>query len=92
MVIGYRSTLGTQSNRRGIGTTVTLTQDDLTLIQELPGGTSYCSSHEPLLSFGLGESASPFCNLDIHWPSGRRQTLRGVAADQSLVVFEGDAE
>lgn len=83
--------VGTQSNRQGIGTEVTVLQTGEKWVSQLPGGTSYCASHQPLLVFGFGESAQP-CDVEIRWPSGRRQTLTGVTVNQRVTVFEGDAE
>jgi hypothetical protein len=39
------------------------------------------------LHFGLGSETS--VDLEIHWPSGLRQSLKGVAARQILVIKEG---
>jgi len=79
--------IGADCNRRGIGVKVTLTQGNLKLVQQLPGGTSYCSSHEPILHFGLGESAEA-CDALVEWPSGQRQVIRQLAVNQVLVVRE----
>lgn len=83
--------LGSSSNRRGIGVTVTVTQSGRRRTQQLPGGTSYCASHEPVLVFGLGDSSEP-CHVAIHWPGGARQDLDAVLPDQRLLVRECDAE
>jgi hypothetical protein len=82
--------IGADCNRRGIGVKVTLTQGDLKLVQQLPGGTSYCSSHEPILHFGLGQSESD-CTALVEWPSGRRQAIRQLPVDQTFVIRESDA-
>jgi hypothetical protein len=79
--------IGADGNRRGIGVKVTVTQGDLKLVQQLAGGTSYCSSHEPILHFGLGESGTA-CDALVEWPSGRRQQIRQLAVDQILVIRE----
>jgi hypothetical protein len=79
--------VGQASNRRGIGVQVTLQQGSTQLVQQLPGGTSFCASHEPALDFGLGESDQP-CSLIIHWPSGRTQERKGVAPNQKLILIE----
>ena len=78
---------GTTCNRRGIGTRVTVRSGKTTWMQELAGGTSYCSSHEPVLVFGLGPSTEP-CSLEIRWPNGIRQSMENVAVDQSLLLSE----
>lgn len=79
--------IGRQSTRTPIGLRVTLHRGDQTLMQELAGGTSYCSSHEPVLIFGVGDSSEP-CNLDVRWPSGMVQRIENVALDQTLTLLE----
>ena len=79
--------VGRASNRRGVGSRVVVTAGDRTSVQELVGGSSYASSHQPLLVFGLGDHAEP-CSVQVLWPSGREQRLDGVAVDQKLVVRE----
>ncbi len=74
-----------KANRRGIGTRVTLKQAERVLVQELAGGTSYCSSHEPALIFGLGD-VSTSCELEIRWPDSTIETLTEIPVDQSLQV------
>jgi hypothetical protein len=82
-------TVGTKSNRDGIGAKVTLT---------LPGGahpwrlvhtgSSYCSQSELTLTFGLGDLAKAD-NLEVVWPSGQVDRLGPVAANQTVTVQEG---
>jgi len=82
---------GRGNNRRGIGVRVTVTQGTRRIVQQLPGGTSYCAGHQPFLFFGLGKSSEP-CNVEIEWPGGARQRLPAVTPDQMLLVREADAE
>jgi len=83
--------IGQESNRSGVGAVVTVEQGDLRLTQELPGGTSYCASHEPVLYFGLGESDAA-CKVTVRWPSGRIQELTDVRTDRTMTLFEAQAE
>ncbi|HET6425903.1 MAG TPA: CRTAC1 family protein [Planctomycetaceae bacterium] len=83
--------IGSDCNRRGIGVKVVLKQADRQFVQQLPGGTSYCASHEPVLHFGLGASTTP-CELAVVWPGGKRETLSAVAVDQDLVIREASAQ
>ena len=78
---------GTSSNRRGIGVRVTVRSASRTRIQQLCGGTSYAVTHQPVLVFGLGKDDGPL-TVDVAWPSGKQQTLKGVAVDQELLVEE----
>ena len=81
------SFIGRASNRQGIGTRVTLRIGDEEWMRELAGGTSYCSSNQPVLAFGLGNRNKP-CDLTIRWPSGKRQLISGVVLDRTLVLVE----
>ncbi len=83
--------LGDESNRRGVGVHVTVSQGERSLVQQLAGGTSYCAGHQPALFFGLGESAEP-CQVSVEWPSGRVQQLDDVKVDQILVLDESNAK
>lgn len=78
---------GSQSNRRGIGVRVEMTAGKKTWMQELVGGSSYCSSHQSMLIFGLGDYSAPV-NVKIRWPSGIVQELQTVTPNQAIVVFE----
>ncbi|MHB8970892.1 MAG: CRTAC1 family protein [Pirellulaceae bacterium] len=79
-----------ESNRRGIGSRLEVRCGDVTLTQELCGGTSYAATHQAALIFGLGEERGPW-EVTIRWPSGRTQTLQEVAVDQTLVLEESQA-
>jgi hypothetical protein len=84
------SFIGDDGNRRGIGCRVTVTSGEKSWFQQLVGGGSYCSSHQPTLFFGLGKTSGP-CRVAIVWPDGRRQTLEGVNMGQHLTVRQRDA-
>ncbi|TXT20618.1 MAG: hypothetical protein FD138_4186 [Planctomycetota bacterium] len=79
--------IGRTVNRRGIGARVIVHMADRTLMQELAGGTSYCSSSQPCLCFGLGSWDQPV-TVEIRWPGGHRQTIERVATDRRLLVLE----
>ena len=49
-------------------------------------GSSYCSQSDLALTFGLGRENS--ATVEIEWPSGTRQSLGKLAADQFLRVDE----
>ena len=59
------------------------------LRQEVLSQSSFYSANDPRLHFGLGAETS--ADLEIRWPSGLRETLKGVPANQILVVKEGTA-
>ena len=80
-------TVGTASNRDGIGARLTLTADGRTQIREVAAGASNSSQNMLPVHFGLGR-ASVVDELTIRWPSGATQTLRDVAPNQALTVTE----
>ena len=74
---------GTKSNRDGIGAVVRIGKQ----WQTVHSGSSYCSSSDLALTFGLGPDTL-VKSLEIDWPSGKHQRLDGVKANQRLVVTE----
>lgn len=74
-----------------LGATVTVKAGALTLIQPVLGVNGYLTSSDPRPHFGLGTSATAE-SVEVLWPDGRRQTLRGVAADQILKLVPGDTQ
>jgi hypothetical protein len=78
---------GVKSNRMGLGAQVRITTDAGVQYNHATTSTGYACSSDPRVHFGLG-SAKVAKEIDIVWPSGIHQTLRGVAADQILTVKE----
>jgi enediyne biosynthesis protein E4 len=82
-------TIGTESNRDGIGAKVRITTDAGQVRQAfVKTGSSYCSQSELPLTFGLGTSTTVKA-IEITWPNGKVERLPGTAADQLLTVQEG---
>jgi hypothetical protein len=83
--------IGTRSNRDAIGAKVTVTTaNGAHLDAMVKTGSSYLSQSELPLTFGLGKPANgKTVNLEIAWPSGRKETINNVAADQFLTIKEG---
>ena len=52
--------------------------------------SSYQSSSDKRVHFGLG-AASSVARVEIRWPSGARQVLSDVKADQILTVTEANS-
>jgi hypothetical protein len=84
-------TIGTRSNRDGIGAKVILTTSTGQRISEMvKSGSSYLSQSELPLTFGLGKpDPSRSISLEILWPSGRRDSIRNIHPDQLITVKEG---
>jgi hypothetical protein len=81
-------TVGTKSNRDGIGAVVRVTTAAGKQWQMVRSGSSYCSQSDLAVTFGLGQE-SRVATLEIDWPSGEKQMLQNVSADQFLTVTEG---
>ena len=80
--------VGTKSNRDGIGATVKLTAGSDTQSKMLCSGSSYLSSSELVLTFGLASHKQADA-IEIRWPSGQIDRLSNIAADQIITVKEG---
>jgi hypothetical protein len=83
--------IGTRSNRDAIGAKVTVTTaNGSRLYAMVKTGSSYLSQSELPLTFGLGRPANgKVVNLEIAWPSGQKESISHVAANQFLVIQEG---
>jgi hypothetical protein len=80
--------VGTKSNRDGIGAVVKVTAGSDVQTKTLTSGSSYLSANELVLTFGLAGHTQAD-SVEIHWPSGRVDTAKGVAADQVVTFKEG---
>jgi hypothetical protein len=87
-------TIGTKSNRSGIGARlicVTHPPGETKphqQIDEVRSGGSYISQNDLRIHFGLGK-AEKVDLLEICWPSGQIDTLKDVKANQQIFVKEG---
>ena len=79
---------GVTSNRDGIGSRITVVAGGRAQYAQATGGTSYLSSSDRRIFFGLGSQAKADL-VEILWPSGTVDRLEGVSADQFLTVKEG---
>jgi len=80
-------TVGTKSNRDGIGTKIRLESAGGTQYNQVTTSVGYASSSDPRVHFGLGKDAI-VKRLTLEWPSGIHQELTGIRADQILKVVE----
>ena len=80
-------TVGTTSNRDGIGARITLTAGGRTQIREVAAGASNSSQNMLPVHFGLGQVAV-VDEITVRWPSGRVQTLRDVPPNRTLTITE----
>ena len=84
-------TVGTRSNRDGIGAKVTVkTNKGTRLFAMVKTGSSYLSQSELPLTFGLGKpEAGKTVSLEIVWPSGQKDSISAVKPNQFITVKEG---
>jgi hypothetical protein len=81
-------TVGTRGNRNGIGTKVRVVAGGLVQCDEVRSGSSYLSSSDLRLHFGLG-AATRIDRIELTWPSGQKDVIRNAPVDHMLVVKEG---
>jgi hypothetical protein len=78
---------GTTSNKFGLGATVRVQTPGTLQVREINNAASYQSASDIRLHVGLG-AAKVIPQIEILWPSGIRQILKDVAANQILTVKE----
>jgi enediyne biosynthesis protein E4 len=81
-------TVGTKSNRDGIGAIVRVEDAAGTTIQTVHSGSSYCSQSDLALTFGLGANTTSR-SVVVEWPSGTKDRVTNVAADRTVTIREG---
>jgi hypothetical protein len=88
-------TIGTKSNRSGIGARLKCIAHfpeetkPHQQIDEVRSGGSYISQSDLRVHFGLGK-AEKVDVLEIRWPSGHVDTLKDIKANQLIFVKEGE--
>ena len=88
-------TVGTKSNRSGIGAQIRVTAQvdpnapkPMMQLEEVRSGGSYYSQNDLRVHFGLGQ-AKKVDRLEIRWPSGATDTLKDLDANRLYVIQEG---
>ena len=88
-------TIGTKSNRSGIGARLRCVthppgeSKPHQQIDEVRSGGSYISQNDMRVHFGIGK-AEKVELLEIRWPSGAVDTLKDVKPNQMIVIKEGE--
>ncbi|MDX1503075.1 MAG: CRTAC1 family protein [Thermoanaerobaculia bacterium] len=82
---------GSRSNREGVGVRISLLEGGAVQVEERTAGSSYESSQEPWLHFGLG-AREGVERVRVEWPGGGRMELRGLPARRSYRLFERPAD
>jgi enediyne biosynthesis protein E4 len=88
-------TIGTKSNRSGIGARLKCVTKPAAetkpheQIDEVRSGGGYFSQNDLRIHFGLGK-ADKVDLLEVHWPSGQIDTLKNIKSNQLIFVKEGE--
>jgi len=81
------TTTGTVSNRDGIGTLIEVHSGYVVQRQYVRSGCGFLGGSDPRLNFGLNNAVSADL-VKIIWPSGQRQHLTNVSANQIIDLVE----
>ena len=79
--------VGTKDNRDGLGTKVKITTAEGEQWNQATTAVGYNSSSDKRVHFGLG-NATTVDRIDLSWPTGAKQSLVNVKADQVLTIVE----
>ncbi len=80
-------TIGSRSNRDGIGVQLRLRAGGRVQVREVKTCGSFASASDPRVHFGLG-AARIIERLEVNWPSGTKQTFTNVPVDHFVVIHE----
>jgi len=78
---------GVKSNRSAIGARVLVRYGGKVQAQAVLSQSSFYSSNDPRLHFGLG--ASTTAQVEVYWPNGLVEQFPGIKANQWLKLREG---
>jgi enediyne biosynthesis protein E4 len=79
--------VGVADNRDGLGTQIKITTAHRTQYNQATTAVSYNSSSDKRVHFGLGDDAI-IDKIELAWPTGRKQVLTHIQADQILTITE----
>ena len=82
-------TIGTESNRDGIGARIEVRCGGLTQSAEIRSGASYLSHNDLRAHFGLGQREA-IDLLVVRWPSGLEERFENLSANRLVVLQEGE--
>ena len=84
----YLSVRAITDGRDALGARVTLRTASRTLTGYVLSGTSYLSSSEPSVHFGLG-SIGTIQAIEVHWQDGTREKFPGTSTNRRVKVYQG---
>ncbi len=80
--------VGTRDNRDGLGTRIKITTSEGVQYNQATTAVGYNSSSDERVHFGLGKAAV-VDKIELWWPTGVKQVLTQIKADEVLTVVEG---
>jgi hypothetical protein len=80
---------GVADNRDGLGTKVKITTAGGVQFNQATTAVGYNSSSDKRVHFGLGNT-TVVDRIELAWPTGVKQELKSVKADQILTIVESD--
>ena len=80
-------TIGSSSNRNGVGARIKLLAGGVWQMREVSGGSGYGSQGSFAVEFGLGKNVVADV-LEVTWPSGAVTRLTNVSANRTVLVEE----
>ena len=80
-------TIGTKSNRDGIGASITIVSASGQQWNVVRTGSSYASQSDRALVFGLGQDPV-VSSIEVSWPSGTKQKFANVPPNQFITIDE----
>ena len=75
-------------NRDALGAQVTLRTESRTFTGYVLSGTSYLSSSDPVVHFGLG-TTDEIQMIEVRWQDGSRERFLGTTANRRTTVYQG---
>jgi len=81
-------TIGSKSNRAGIGARIKIRAGGLIQIDEVRSGSGYISQNDLRLHFGFGARKN-IDVIEVRWPSGVVDTIQNIATNQMITIKEG---
>lgn len=81
-------TRGVKSNRDGVGAVVRVESAGGKQWSVVRSGSSYASQSDMAITFGLAKDATVTA-IDVEWPSGAKDHVTNVAANQFVTIEEG---
>src|SRR5688572_10083567 len=78
----------TRTNRDAVGARIRVVTGGKAQVRDIRAGSSYLSQNDLRQHFGLGD-ATMVERIEVTWPTGKLETVAGVAANQIVTIQEG---